>query len=67
MRYKVDVMTSSKREAAGIGDGASQLKLTQQKQQNTGCQKSSDVLRWATQSKIINTMELDWARALVFS
>lgn len=51
MRYKVDVMTSSKREAAGIGDGASQLKLTQQKQQNTGCQKSSDVPQWATQSK----------------
>ena len=34
MRYKVDVMTGSKREAAGIGDGASKLKLTQQKQQN---------------------------------
>lgn len=42
MQYKVDVMTSSKREAAGIGDGASKLKLRQQKQLNTGCQQSSD-------------------------
>lgn len=47
MRYKVDVMTGSKREAAGIGDGASKLKLTQQKQQNTGCQKSSDMPHWS--------------------
>lgn len=46
MRYKVDVMTGSKREAAGIGDGASKLKLTRQKQQNTGCQKSSDGPQW---------------------
>lgn len=69
MRYKVDVMTSSKREAAGIGDGASQLKLTQQKQQNTGCQKS-EVVWCATVGdaiKIIHTMELDWAKALVFA
>lgn len=46
MRYKVDVMTGSKGEAAGIGDGASKLKLTQQKQQNAGCQKSSGVPYW---------------------
>lgn len=43
MRYKIDVMTGSKREAAGIGDGASKLELTQQKQQNTSCRKSSDM------------------------
>lgn len=46
MRYKVDVMTGSKGEAAGIGDGASKLKLTQQKQQNTGCQKLSGTPYW---------------------
>lgn len=34
---------AQKREAAGIGDGASKLKLTQQKQQNAGCQKSSEM------------------------